>query len=442
MRLLYLTAGAAEMYCGSCLRDNALAAALLARGHDVVLTPIYTPTTTDEQNVSAGRVFFGGVSVFLQEHIPLFRHTPAFLDQIWDSTAVLKLASKHQIKVDPTVLGKMTVSMLKGVAGHQRKEIDKLLRWLSHEPRFDVVNLPFTLLISLAKPLREALGIPVVCTLQGEDLFLDSLHEPWKSEALAIIRRSVGDVDGYIAVSHYYREFMARYLGIPESRIDVVPLGINLTGHAPKATRTEPPYTVGYFARIAPEKGLHVLVEAYHRLRARPGMPPLRLLAAGYLLDEHRPYLASIQQRLRDWGIQDEFRYAGAPDRAAKIALIQEMDVFSMPTVYAEPKGLSLLEAMANGVPVVQPRHGAFTEIVERTGGGLLVEPDNPDALANGLQTLIVDRAKARAMGAAGAAGVAAHYTAERMAEAAEPVYARTASPGSKEKDALSPRRL
>ena len=86
MRLLYLTAGAAEMYCGSCLRDNALAAALLARGHDVVLTPIYTPTTTDEPNVSASRVFFGGVSVFLEQHVPLFRYTPAFLDQVWDST--------------------------------------------------------------------------------------------------------------------------------------------------------------------------------------------------------------------------------------------------------------------------------------------------------------------------------------------------------------------
>ena len=130
MRLLYLTAGAAEMYCGSCLRDNALAAALLARGHDVVLAPVYTPTTTDERNVSSPRVLFGGVSVYLEQHVPLFRHTPAFLDRLWDSTPVLKLASKRQIKVDPSVLGEMTVSMLKGVDGFQRKEIDKMLRWL------------------------------------------------------------------------------------------------------------------------------------------------------------------------------------------------------------------------------------------------------------------------------------------------------------------------
>ena len=173
MRLLYLTAGAAEMYCGSCLRDNALAAALLARGHDVVLTPIYTPTTTDEKNVSQSKVLFGGISVYLEQHVPFFRNTPAFLDRLWDSTPVLKLASKRQIKVDPAVLGEMTVSMLKGVDGFQRKEIDKMLRWVESEARFDVVTLPFTLLISLARPLREVLGAPIACTLQGEDLFLE-----------------------------------------------------------------------------------------------------------------------------------------------------------------------------------------------------------------------------------------------------------------------------
>ena len=101
MRLLHFTAGAAGMYCGSCLRDNALAAALRARGHDVVLQPLYTPTNPDGPNVSSSRVFFGGISVYLQQHVPLFRHTPALLDRLWDSNAALRLASKRQIKIDP-----------------------------------------------------------------------------------------------------------------------------------------------------------------------------------------------------------------------------------------------------------------------------------------------------------------------------------------------------
>jgi glycosyltransferase involved in cell wall biosynthesis len=424
MRLLYLTAGAAEMYCGSCLRDNALAAALLARGHDVVLAPVYTPTTTDERNVSGSKVFFGGVSVFLQQHVPLFRHTPAILDRVWDSSAVLKLASKRQIKVDPRVLGEMTVSMLRGTEGHQRKEIAKMLRWLEREPAFDVVNLPFALLISLAKPFRRALGVPIACTLQGEDLFLDNLQEPWKSRSLDLIRRSIDDVDLFIAVSDYYAEFMPQYLGIPREKMRAVPIGISLEGHAPQPARMAPPFTVGYFGRVAPEKGLHVLADAYRRLRQAPGVPPTRLLAAGYLLEEHRDYFRGVQARLAEWGLAGEFSYAGAPDRAGKIALIRQMDVFSMPATYDEPKGLSLLEAMANGVPVVQPRRGAFPEIVTRTAGGLLVAPDDPEALSEGLLALLTDRERAAALGRAGAAGVRAHYTVEHMASAAEQAYA------------------
>jgi hypothetical protein len=109
------------MYCGSCLRDNALAAALIRRGHDVVLSPVYTPTRTDERNVSAEHVFFGGISVFLEQHVPVFRYTPHALDRLWDSTWALRLASKRQIKVDPKSLGELTVSMLKGEHGFQAK---------------------------------------------------------------------------------------------------------------------------------------------------------------------------------------------------------------------------------------------------------------------------------------------------------------------------------
>jgi glycosyltransferase involved in cell wall biosynthesis len=423
MRLLYLTAGAAEMYCGSCLRDNALAAALKDRGHDVVLAPVYTPTTTDEANVSQARVLFGGVSVFLEQHVPLFRHTPAALDRLWDSSAVLRMASKRQIKVDPGVLGGMTVSMLKGLDGFQRKEVEKMLHWLTREPAFDAVNLPFTLLLGLAKPLRDALRVPVACTLQGEDLFLEHLHEPWKSQALDLIRRKVQDVDLFIAVSDYYRQFMTRYLGIAPNRMRMVPLGINLEGHEIRQADERRPFTIGFFARIAPEKGLHVLADAYRRLRSRPEAPPTRLFAGGYLLHEHREYFAGIRRGLEAAGLGSQFKVAEAPNRADKIRLMRGMDVMSMPATYDEPKGLSLLEAMANGVPVAAPRRGALTEIVERTGGGLLVPPDDPEALADALLTLALDRPRAAALGRTGAESVTRVYGVDQMADAAERVY-------------------
>ena len=295
-------------------------------------------------------------------------------------------------------------------------------RWLAHEPRFDVVSLPFTLLIGLARPLREALRAPIVCTLQGEDLFLEQLPQPWKSEAIDLIRRAVPDVDVFISVSEAYADAMSSYFAIPRQKIVVVPIGITLEGHRPKATRMAPPFTIGYFGRIAPEKGLHLLADAYRILRMKSGVPPTRLLAGGYMLNEHRPYLDRIERQLRDWGLTDHFRYAGAPDRAGKIALFQEMDVMSMPATYDEPKGFTLIEAMANGVPIVQPDRGAFQEIVRRTGGGLLVRPDDPQALADGLFTLLTDRQRAAQLARAGVEGVARHYTVDAMAEAAERV--------------------
>lgn len=423
MRLLHLTAGAAEMYCGSCLRDNALAAALIRRGHDVVLMPIYTPTTTDEPNVSAPHVFFGGVSVFLEQHVPLFRHTPAVLDRLWDSNVALRLASKRQIKVDPAALGSMTVSMLKGTDGYQSKEIEKVRRWLEHVPPFDVVNLPFTLLIGLARPLRDALKAPITCTLQGEDLFLNNLPEPYRTDAIRLIRDAVPDVDLFLPVSDAYVPFMREFLGIPPDKMAMVPLGITMEGHHVGATRPSPPFTIGFFGRIAPEKGLHVLADAYRRLRSRAQAPATRLLAGGYLLNEHRPYLDGVVAALREAGLGDHFKYAGALDRDAKIALFHEMDVMSMPATYDEPKGFTLLEAMANGVPVVQPDRGAFTEIIRNTGGGLLVAKDDPEALADGLLALLTDRAKAGAMGRAGAEAVRRRYTVEQMAMVTERAY-------------------
>jgi glycosyltransferase involved in cell wall biosynthesis len=426
LRLLYLTAGAADMYCGSCLRDNALASALLARGHDVVLAPVYTPTLTDERNVSRDKVLFGGISVYLQQHVPLFRRTPWILDKLWDWAPMLKLASKRQIKVDPALLGGMTVSMLRGTEGYQRKEVDKLLHWLRTEPKFDAINLPFTLLIGLAKPLRDALGVPIVCTLQGEDLFLENLQEPWKSESLDLIRQQIGHVDLFLPVSAYYQDFMGRYLGIPASRMKIVPLGIAMSGYEPEVGQPsrarQAAAVVGFFGRIAPEKGLHILVEAYHRLKQKTSMP-LRLVAGGYLGPEHVEYFERIVRRVRELGLEHEFTYAGSPDRAGKQALLKSFQVMSMPATYDEPKGLTLLEAMAGGVPVVQPSRGSFTEIVEKTGGGLLVTPDDPDALAQGLLRVLTDPDLANELSRRGALGVRAHYSVDVMADAAEAAY-------------------
>ena len=412
------------MYCGSCLRDNALAAELLTRGHDVLLTPVYTPTRTDERNVSRAHVFFGGISVYLEQHAPVFRYTPRVLDRLWDSEWALRLATKRQIKVDPTKLGELTVSMLRGERGFQRKEIRKLLDWLAQEPGFDVVNLPYSLLLGMAEPLKRVLKTPICCTLQGEDLFLDGLGDPYRRQSLDLIREASVHVDAFLPVSRYYLDFMPGYLGVPAAKMRLAPLGINLEGYIPRTRTRSGPFIVGFFARVAPEKGLHVLCEAYRRLRADRGMGDMRLVVAGYLAPEHQQYLEGITGKMREWGLAGEFEYRGELDRAQKIAFLQSLDVMSVPATYEEPKGIFLLEAMATGVPVVQPRRGAFPEILETTGGGLLVDADDPDALAEGLRAVWRDPARAAALGAAGAAGVRNHYAVGQMAETVEEIYA------------------
>jgi len=424
MKILSITAGAAGMYCGSCLRDNALAAELIAQGHQVTLVPLYTPTLTDEPNVSLGKVFFGGISVYLQQHLALFRKSPWLLDRLWDSSPALKLASRRSIPTDPRLLAEITVSILKGADGHQRKEILKLLRWLETQPPPDVVNLPYTLLIALARPLREALRRPVCCMLQGEDHFLDGLQEPYRSQAVELIRANLEFVDAFLAVSDYYADFMSAYLRIPRSKIHLVPLGINLSGYQARPRSPGDPFTIGYLARVAPEKGLHILCEAYKMLRHRGDCPPSRLEVAGYLAPEHRGYLNRIERMMREGGFAEEFHYRGVVDREEKIRFLQGLDVLSVPAVYDDPKGMFLLEAMACGVPVVEPRRGSFPEIIRKTSGGILVEPDDPQSLAEGIRAIWQHPSLAEEFRRRGEEGVRRHYSAAVMAGCALEVYA------------------
>lgn len=423
MRILQITAGAGGMYCGSCLLDNALATELLARGHDVLLLPVYTPTRTDENNVSDGHVFFGGISVYLEQHVPLFRKTPAFLDKLWDTAPVIRAATGRGVSVDPHALGELTVSTLKGEEGHQAKEFKKLVAHLEHLPTFDLVILPNSLLISLAPVLKRELEAPVLCSLQGEDLFLENLDEPHRSQSKELIHEHARSVDGFVTASSYYADFMSSLLGLERSAVHHVPMGISLEGHAASEDTPSGPFTIGYMARVAPEKGLHLLAEAYRVLRQERGLRDLRLEVAGYMAPEHRGYLEETEKRLREWGLDGEFRYHGTLDREEKIQFLKTLDVLSVPSPYAEPKGLYVLEAQANGVPCVQPRHGAFPEMLERCGGGLLFDPGDSGALAGHLHDLAQDREGTRRLGLRGAEGVAQHYSISRMADRALEVY-------------------
>jgi len=429
MRIAYVTAGAAGMYCGSCLHDNTLAAALQRAGHDVALIPVYTPIRTDETDVSVDRVFYGAIQVYLEQKSALFAHLPRPLERLLAHPRLLAWVAGRATAVDPRALGELTLSMLRGEEGRQRRDLARLVEWLV-EFRPDVVHLTNSMLLGLARPIRRATGAPVLCSVQGEDLFFDSLAEPWRSQVLDLLRRRAADADWFVSTSEYYVEPMAARLGLGRERIDVVHLGIRLEDltprePTPRASGAVPEFVVGYLARICPEKGLHLLVEAFALLAAARGPERVRLEVAGYLGAKDGAYLERVREQIARAGLAARVRLRGEVDRAGKAAFLRGLDVLSVPTVYREPKGLFVLEALAAAVPVVQPRHGAFPELIEATGGGLLVEPDSAPALAAALGALADDPARGEALGRRGRAAVEAAFSDAAMARRTVEVYAR-----------------
>jgi glycosyltransferase involved in cell wall biosynthesis len=427
MRIAYITAGAAGMYCGSCMHDNTLVAALTAQGHDALLIPTYTPIRTDEPDVSQKRVFFGGINVFLQQQSALFRHTPWLLDRLLDAPRLLRWVSRFAIKTQAESLGGLTISMLKGEHGFQRKELEKLVHWLATEHKPHVVTLTNALLSGMVHEIKRRVGVPVLCTLQGDDIYLEALPANDRRQCLDLIREHCRQIDGFFATSKYYADFMADYLRIPRERIHVVYPGLDLRGHVGSRSRESKPLTIGYFARICPEKGLHILGEAFRILRGMPGTPPCRLRVSGWLGENNRPYFEKIKKALVKAGLADDFEHVESPDHAGKVRFLQSLDVLSVPTTYREPKGLYILEAWANGVPVVQPRHGSFPELIAATGGGLLVNPDDPEDLARGLSELLENGEQRAEMGRKGQAAVQQHFHAARMAQETAEVYGKYA---------------
>ncbi|MBN2024664.1 MAG: glycosyltransferase family 4 protein [Pirellulales bacterium] len=429
MRVVHLVAGAGGMYCGSCLHANALVASLRAAGLDALLVPVYTPLRTDDRNESVDRVAFGGLNVYLQERFALFRRTPWFFDRLLDHPRLLAWLGRWAGRTQPGALGALTVSMLRGEEGRQRKELDKLVAWLSADLRPDLVHLSNVLLVGMARQLRRRLGVPIVCTLSGEEAFLERLPEPHYSAARAELRARCADLDALVAMNDYQAGFMADYLGAPRSRIHVIPPGLNLAGFETRsdAPRPDDPRgrsaRIGYLSRICPEKGLHLLAEAVTVLAGRKDLPPVELHVAGYLDASHAAYLDDVRSQMAAAGLADRFHYVGEPDRPGKIAFLQSLDAMSLPTIHPESKAMAVLEAWAAGVPVVLPDHGVYPEWVRHTGGGLVFEPKNAAALAESLAKLMADPAFARQCGRDAQAAVRARHDARRTAEATIALY-------------------
>lgn len=422
MKIVHVVPGSGgTFYCENCLRDTAVVRALRGRGHEIVLVPMYLPLLRAHDDVSGeGPLFFGGVNAWLQEHVPLFRHTPRWVDSVLDAPALLRLAAAQAGSTRAHDLGPMTLSMLGGEQGHQAKELERFAAWLAAEINPDVVHLSNALLLGLARRVRERTGAAVVCSLQDEAPWVDAMAPPWPGRVWGEIAERARDVDAFVAVSRHYADVMQRRARIGAERMRVVPIGVQVDSY-PAASPDPAAPVIGYLARMSEGCGLGDLVDAF--LRLRETRPALRLAVTGGKTHDDDGFLRDLRGRIERAGASGSVTFVEDFGAESRRRFLASLTVLSVPGTGQTAFGLYVLEALAAGVPAVQPRAGAFPELIEPTGGGLLYDPLEPGALERTLAVLLDDPGRARELGRRARAGAASHFSVAAMAEAYLDVY-------------------
>jgi glycosyltransferase involved in cell wall biosynthesis len=432
MKIVQLVPGSGgTFYCENCLRDAGLCKALRRAGHDVFMVPLYLPPATDDgAEVANAPLFYGGVNVYLQQKFKLFRRTPRWLDRLFDRPGLLRWAAKKAGMTTAEDLATTTLSMLRGEDGRQAKELQRLVTWLKESEKPDLVVLSNALLLGLAAPIREALDVPVVCLLQDEDVFLDAMPQPYRAQAWQAVAERAAPVAAFVAVSRYYREAMIERLGLVPECVEVVYCGVEPESYTPAERPPDPP-AIGFLERMCEPKGLDTLIEAFLLLRRDGARPTLRLRIAGGKTSADDEFLDRCRARLREGGALDAVDWVEEFDRESKVAFLQGCTVFSVPARHRDAFGLYILEALATGVPVVLPPRGAFPEIVEATGGGILCGGGDAAALAAGLASLLDDPARARELGRRGRESVCERFSTDHVAAEFAAVCERVCGEGT-----------
>jgi glycosyltransferase involved in cell wall biosynthesis len=413
-------------YCENCLRDAALVKALRRLGHDVLMVPLYLPLAADEtEPLGQAPIFFGGINVYLQQKLSLFRKTPRWIDRWLDARPLLEWAGRKAGMTSARDLGETTVSMLQGENGRQVKELDRFVDWLRTEPeKPDVVCLSNILLAGMTRRIKERLSVPVVCLLQDEDGFLDGLTAPYAEQAWGIVRERARDIDAFLAVSQYFADTMSPRLGPHAARMHVSRLGIELEGYTREGDGPAVP-TVGFLSRMCPDRGLEKLVDAFILLKQKETLRRAKLRICGGKLACDGSFLGRLSKKLMAADILADVDFLPIFDRESRLEFLRSLSVLSVPEQKPVAYGLYVLEALAMGVPVVEPAIGCFPETLALTGGGVLYGPNTAEKLAEALEPLLLNSQAAQRLGAEGRAGVAKSFEIGRTAAEMVRIYER-----------------
>lgn len=424
MKIVHIVPGSGDtFYCENCLRDCETVKELRREGEDVSMVPMYLPLFQDNPDLVADApVFFGGINVYLQQKLGLFRKTPRWIDKLFDADWLLRLVAHKSGSTRADALGGMTLSMLNGENGRQVKEVKRLIEWLRSEERPDLIHISNALLLGLAEALKEGVDVPIVCSLQDEDTWIDAMDERHSRLCWNAITERAKSVDRFIAVSRYYADEMLRRLGLPEEKIRIVPVGTDVDGFQTSALPLDPP-VIGFLARMSECQGLGNLVDAFILLKKRGDSSNALLRICGGSTADDKDFIARQKAKLSAAGIDEDVEFLESFKRDERVRFLQSLTVMSVPVVQGAAFGSYMIESMAAGVPVVQPELGSFPEIVGDSGGGVVYSPNTPARLAETLAELLGDHERLNSLARAGQTAVRERYSVKRMAGGLLEVY-------------------
>ena len=392
MRIVNIVPGfGGTFYCGNCLRDSAYVMSLRELGHDAVTLPMYMPLTIDGENTNEEvPVFYGAVNIYLKQQFPAFRHMPAWMETLLDSKPVLKYAAKKSGSTRAHGLEELTESMLLGRDGRQNQELSRLVDYLKNHAKPDVVHISNALLLGMASQIREEVKVPVVFSLQDEDVWVDAMEPSWRKRIWQLMTEKSREVDAFVSVSSWFAGVMQERMQIPPEKMHVVRIGVK-PGKYTWSAPAETPQSIGYLSRICEENGFEILADAFILLKADPRFRNTKLKVTGGMTSDDQPFIQRQLKKFEENHILQDVEILPDFGSGALNDFFRSLTVLSVPVLKGEAFGLYQIEALASGVPLVQPNLGAFPEISSATGGGLIYHPNTPEALAASLSQLLSD---------------------------------------------------
>ena len=424
MKIMHIIPGSGgSFYCGNCLRDSKYVEALRKSDHTVVKLPMYLPLFADEHDLSREiPVFYGAISIYMKQLFPIFRKAPSWVDNALNSKPMLKLASKFAGSTRAKGLEEMTVSMLLGEEGQQKDELQRMVDWIVENCSPDVIHLSNALLLGLAQQLSERLNVPVICSLQDEDVWVDVMKPSAAKSVWKLMSKKAGDVAAFISVSDFYSGVMKGKMDIPDTKLKSVHIGVDPADYTFKPV-SEKGRNIGYISRMCFENGLDILVDAFILLKKNEGFEDVNLVLTGGSTGDDKKYLHDIRKKIRENNLENQVKFHEDFEEQGLRDYLEKVSVVSVPVRNGEAFGIYLLECMASGVPVVQPALGAFPEIINLTKGGVVYEPNTPETLSGALQKLLSDPKEMEKLSLQGRAGVEKHFHIDVQAERMVKVY-------------------